>query len=217
MTFAGIYAIRHTTDGKVYVGQARNIARRIRQHTSKRSQCTHIKNAIQAYGWGEFEVLVLEAVDDFSILDAREQHWIDTLNAANPNFGYNICPTVGSRVDVPHSHEACAKMSEAKRGKPLSAEHKASIAKGKSRSKANRDARIASELMSRSISKNHLPITKKLFTIPEAADKFTVSTRTIKRWYEQGLISLVRLPGGHFRVPASEITRLTNPETTEAE
>ena len=59
-------------------------------------------------------------------------------------------------------------------------------------------------------------MTDTLYTLPEAAEKLTVSARTIKRWYEQGLISLVRLPGGHFRVPASEIIRLTNPETTEA-
>ena len=60
-------------------------------------------------------------------------------------------------------------------------------------------------------------MTDALHTLPEAAAMLTVSTRTIKRWYEQGLISLVRLPGGHFRVPASEIERLTNPETAEAE
>lgn len=60
-------------------------------------------------------------------------------------------------------------------------------------------------------------MTDTLYTLPEAAEKLTVSTRTIKRWYEQGLISLVRLPGGHFRVPEGEIMRLATPETTEAE
>ena len=60
-------------------------------------------------------------------------------------------------------------------------------------------------------------MTDTLYTLPEAADKLTVSTRTIKRWYDQGLISLVKLPNGHFRVPESEIVRLATPETTEAE
>lgn len=51
-------------------------------------------------------------------------------------------------------------------------------------------------------------MTDKLYRLPEAAEILQVNARTIKRWNEQGFIKLVELPGGHFRVPESELRRL---------
>lgn len=127
MNFAGIYAIWHVTDGKVYVGQSQNIALRIRQHRSPGSGCTHIKNAIQAHGWTEFEVSVLEAIEDFEILDSREEYWIGALNATDPGNGYNICSVAGSCRGVKHGLEARARMSAAKVGKTLPVIQKANV------------------------------------------------------------------------------------------
>jgi len=55
---------------------------------------------------------------------------------------------------------------------------------------------------------NQTMTTDKLYKLPEAAKLLNVHARTLKRWHEQGKIVLVTLPGGHFRVPESEVRRL---------
>lgn len=163
---SGIYSITHKADGKVYVGQSRDIAKRIRHHRDYDQDCTHLCNAINLYGWDAFEVAVLEEVDDYNLLNDREQYWMDTLEAYNPKKGYNILRWADGK---------------ATRTKP--------------------------EAM-----KPNRMIFPKLYKLPEAARILGKHTATIKRWHEQNLISLVELPGGHFRVPESEVKRLAGIE-----
>lgn len=47
------------------------------------------------------------------------------------------------------------------------------------------------------------------FTIIELAEKLRVSRDTIDRWVRRGLIEVVRLPSGHYRIPLAEVERLT--------
>jgi putative resolvase len=68
--------------------------------------------------------------------------------------------------------------------------------------------------------------TETTFRLPEAAAILSVHPRTLKRWYRDGGIRLIELPGGQFRVPSSEVLRLlgtpaqptlaTEPPTPEA-
>lgn len=125
-TFAGIYSIVHVDSGKVYVGQALNIARRIYRHYLSTSNCVRLSRAIQCYGWDSFEVKLLERVDDISLLDEREQHFIDFFHAADSDIGYNICPLVSSHKGVPHTAESKAKISAALKGKPKSLSYRLS-------------------------------------------------------------------------------------------
>ncbi len=46
------------------------------------------------------------------------------------------------------------------------------------------------------------------YRLPDAAAILSVHPRTLKRWYRDGRIRLIELPGGQFRVPGSEILRL---------
>jgi excisionase family DNA binding protein len=41
----------------------------------------------------------------------------------------------------------------------------------------------------------------------EVARLFGVSTSTVTRWAQRGLIKAVRTPGGHYRFPADETRR----------
>jgi excisionase family DNA binding protein len=50
--------------------------------------------------------------------------------------------------------------------------------------------------------------TETLYRLPTAAAFLAVHQRTLKRWYEQGKIRLVALPGGQYRMSGTEITRL---------
>ena len=48
-----------------------------------------------------------------------------------------------------------------------------------------------------------------LLKLPEAAKLLNISYPTIKQWIYRGRIRSVRMPGGHHRIPQSEIDRLT--------
>jgi excisionase family DNA binding protein len=48
----------------------------------------------------------------------------------------------------------------------------------------------------------------KLLSTGEAAQVLNVTPMTLRSWHYKGLINAVRLPGGHFRIPESEINRL---------
>ena len=51
--------------------------------------------------------------------------------------------------------------------------------------------------------------TETTYRLPDAAAILSVHPRTLKRWGRDGRIRLIELPGGQFRVPASEILRIT--------
>jgi putative resolvase len=50
--------------------------------------------------------------------------------------------------------------------------------------------------------------TETTYRLPRAAAILSVHPRTLKRWGRDGHIRLIELPGGQFRVPCTEITRL---------
>ena len=47
-----------------------------------------------------------------------------------------------------------------------------------------------------------------LLKLPEAAKLLSISYPTIKQWIYKGQIRSVQMPGGHHRIPQSEIDRL---------
>jgi len=49
-----------------------------------------------------------------------------------------------------------------------------------------------------------------LLKLPEAAELLNISYPTIKQWIYKGRIRSVQGPGGHHRIPQSEIDRLTH-------
>ena len=155
---AGIYLIYNLANQRVYVGQSKNVATRLRTHKSKLKRSCHtnpyLQNAFNKYGEDKFVFRSVEYPEDCSPknLTIREQHWIDQFNSMNPNRGYNLREagengghSLETRAKIgaastgrSHSEEVKEKLREAFIGKPLSAEHreKLSSAKiGKTRSK----------------------------------------------------------------------------------
>jgi excisionase family DNA binding protein len=49
---------------------------------------------------------------------------------------------------------------------------------------------------------------EKLYTTGQVGPMFHVTSETVRDWHRRGLLKAVRLPGGHLRVPQSEIDRL---------
>ena len=108
---SGIYQIRNTVNGKLYVGSAVSIGLRWRQHRCEAAKGRHnriFQNAWGKYGEDAFEFSVLEFVDDKSRLIEREQHYIDALLPA-----YNVALVAGSNLGIRWNKEVRAKMSVA--------------------------------------------------------------------------------------------------------
>jgi group I intron endonuclease len=116
LSHGGIYAIRNTVNGKIYVGSSVHIGRRRRDHMRQLKTSTHKNNRLQAawikYGAVAFEFEVLEHVHDRFRLIEREQHWITELKA-DGRTGYNILPCAGSRAGSVVTEETRRKLSAA--------------------------------------------------------------------------------------------------------
>lgn len=97
----GVYVIRNTVNGKVYVGSASNISKRWHRHRKDlrlgRHKNLHLQAAWAKYGEGAFVFEVLEHTAD---LDCREQYWIDATLCTRPSNGYNMAPVARSTRGV---------------------------------------------------------------------------------------------------------------------
>lgn len=117
----GIYGIRHIASGRTYVGSTAYFAQRFSQHRASLRTGRHCNARLQRawvkYGPEAFEFAALETVADHSILDEREQWWIDH----TPDT-YNMAPVLGARRGWKHSAETLAKMSASQRGRKVERE-----------------------------------------------------------------------------------------------
>lgn len=87
----GIYKITNTANGKIYVGQTIDLARRKQQHFAELRSGRHENKGLQAdftaaKGRGfRFDIIEYCSLNE---LNEREDYWIKTLNTQHPN-GYN--------------------------------------------------------------------------------------------------------------------------------
>ncbi len=102
----GIYKVICKATSKSYVGQARNIKARIKQHLhstitpTAKDYDVPFHAAIRKYGIENFEIIILEACAQTE-LNAREQYWIKALGTYIHSVeaaGYNV--TEGGKQSV---------------------------------------------------------------------------------------------------------------------
>ena len=90
----GIYKITNNINGKIYIGQAVNIAARWKEHLYRPFKDTydeynsHLYNSIRLYGIENFSFSVVEICAEEE-LNEKEIFWIDFYNSYNPSVGYN--------------------------------------------------------------------------------------------------------------------------------
>jgi group I intron endonuclease len=143
----GVYQIRCTVNGKVYVGSAaRSIGKRWNDHRQNLRRNQHRNKHLQAawdmYGEASFEFLILEECPSIDCIE-REQFWIDAKRAAEREFGYNASPIAGSFLGSKHTEAARLLMSQKKKGGKLTKEHRqklSEVRKGKKFTEAHREA-----------------------------------------------------------------------------
>jgi len=92
-TSSGIYQIRCTQNGKIYVGSAVNLQWRWHSHRRDLSNGVHVNPHLQSawnlYGKTSFEFSVLEYVQDDKLL-TTEQLWINKTGCTDRRIGFNV-------------------------------------------------------------------------------------------------------------------------------
>jgi group I intron endonuclease len=117
---SGIYSFQNKLNGKVYVGQSKNILTRKKQHErGDTNNSRRFHNAMNKYGADGFVFTVLEYCD-VELLDKRENYWIQKLNSLYP-IGYNL--TSGGGAFQKHHDETKKKFSENQKNRYKSGEH----------------------------------------------------------------------------------------------
>ena len=92
----GIYCIKNTLNSKVYVGKAKDIYNRIREHirllrNKSKDENRHLINAWFKYGEDAFEYFIIEEFEfNEETLKIRELYWIDEYKSTDREFGYNL-------------------------------------------------------------------------------------------------------------------------------
>ncbi len=140
---SGIYAIYNIKNGKIYIGSAINLHRRLVDHVYFLNLLSHhsvlLQRAWLKYGANSFEFYVLEYVSNKNNLVDREQYWMDLNDSSNPKLGYNVSPTAGSCLGIKHSEEAKAARSKALTGIIRSPETRAKMSAAKKGVKIHSD------------------------------------------------------------------------------
>ena len=103
LNFTGIYLIKNLISGNCYVGQAKNIASRIRQHLGsaysmpKKDYNTPLHAAFRKYGLDNFELEILQKCE-YSELNSLEEYWVAKYDCFKN--GYN--QTAGGKQSIRH-------------------------------------------------------------------------------------------------------------------
>lgn len=114
MNKPGVYTITHVASGKKYVGSTVNLRIRWAKHRRELRQGIHhnqkLTRAWAKHGADAFAFAVVEETQD---LLAREQFWMDSLQAIGPK-GFNLSPIAGTPMPPgprrPHTEATKAKI-----------------------------------------------------------------------------------------------------------
>lgn len=116
----GIYRIRNSINGRVYIGSSVDCEKRVAVHRyllmRSKHWSRHLQSAWAKYGDAAFVFEVVEIVEDANFILPREQFWIWRENAHK--VGYNTLERPDRLSGFRHSAESLAKMSAAHKGAP---------------------------------------------------------------------------------------------------
>lgn len=120
MTVCGIYAIKNTINGKLYIGQSLDVLQRWRQHKHRLDEGTHLNAHLQAawqmHGANSFLFQVLRVCEPDALGTTEEA----VLAAVPPDLRYNIGPAGDNPTrGLKHGESVRANMSRAKGGRPV--------------------------------------------------------------------------------------------------
>lgn len=164
-----IYKYTNKVNGKVYVGRTcQTLRERAKHNGSDYKGCPYFWQAIQKYGWENFEPEILE--EELTDLEAadRELFYIHLYDSTNHEKGYNICDSKDYSTYRTYRDETREKMTKVLTGRKLSEETKRKIGafnKGKKLSEehkrkigeSNKGKKVSDETR-RKISEHHADV-----------------------------------------------------------
>ena len=106
--------------GQIYIGQTNNIKNRWKPSAYK--QCIKFYNAIQKYGWDNFDHEIL--ADGLTLEEANELETKFIIEYDSINNGFNLNTGGDNKLASPETKE---KMSKTRKGVPKSKQHKQAI------------------------------------------------------------------------------------------
>jgi len=109
LNLCGVYCIKNTITGAMYIGSSIRIGERLVDHVFNYSSNVYLQYAIAKYGLAAFTFLVVEFCTKDLLLE-REQHWLNWLFTLPSHLRYNFSPTAGSPLGVVRSEETKAKI-----------------------------------------------------------------------------------------------------------
>ena len=120
---SGIYKIINVKTGKIYIGSAKNIKGRLREHLKSLRKGNH-KNKYLQFSWNEygeenFRFEIIEIVENIKYLIEREQYWLDYHKSYDRKKGYNFLRNAGSVLDLVHTKETKDRISKANKSPEL--------------------------------------------------------------------------------------------------
>lgn len=110
-----IYKIT-SPSGKSYIGQTKNLSRRLEKHRHSSSTCRAFSNAISKYGWEQMLVEILYNELTLDEANKLETQSILTLNTLYPN-GYNLTTGGDSKI-LSEDTKRRISQNSARKGKP---------------------------------------------------------------------------------------------------
>ena len=128
---SGIYVIRNLVNDKLYVGKSVHIENRWLEHQSDlgngRHANIHLQRAYDKYGPDNLLHEVLELCEE-DVLDSREIYWINHFGGHESERLYNMTAGGEGFAGGHHTEEAKKKIAQAQVGKPpIDAEARAKI------------------------------------------------------------------------------------------
>lgn len=90
-----IYRFKNKVNGKVYIGQTtKPLRKRVIQHMTNSRPTTNVKktyfhNALNKYGFENFDLDIIERCASQEELDEREIYWIAYYRSTDKKYGYN--------------------------------------------------------------------------------------------------------------------------------
>ena len=106
-----VYMHKNKINGKIYIGQTKNLKDRWSRQGERYKGCSHFYAAIQKYGWDNFEHIILEKNISEKDIEKKEQYWISFYHSNDKEKGYNL--TEGGETGK-LSEETKKKMSESR-------------------------------------------------------------------------------------------------------
>lgn len=99
---SGIYTITNLINGKILVGESKNVQKRLNEHKTKLRGNYHendyLQKAFNKYKEENFTFELLEECD-IQFLLSQENYWCNLLDSHNDKFGYNILQTGPNKVN----------------------------------------------------------------------------------------------------------------------